>query len=162
MSVQIEMPKYKCHKEVWALKIASIQEGTQDKNSVLLVFNDEGYAPIAVDFDWYYKHKPVSGGYLVVYEDGYRSFSPAEAFEGGYTKIVGKPVAIGAPPFPDAAFWVTGVAEFDDLAPAEMLAGAPFRERTEALTKFQWAHLRKPFPERFTCVRKEMERVKDA
>ena len=27
------------------------------------------------------------GGYLVVYEDGFRSWSPAEAFEGGYTRI---------------------------------------------------------------------------
>lgn len=26
-------------------------------------------------------------GYYVVYDGGYKSFSPAEAFEGGYTKI---------------------------------------------------------------------------
>lgn len=160
MSAQIEMPKYKCHKEVWALKIEAIQEG-ESKNSVMMSFADEGYAPIYVDFDWYYRHKPEAGGYLVVYEDGYRSFSPAEAFEGGYTKIVGRPEAIGVPAFPCAAFWVTGVPEFDDLAPAEMMAGAPFRERTEPLTKFQWAHLHKPFQERFTRVRTEMERVQD-
>lgn len=33
------------------------------------------------------KHKPVAGGYFVVYEDGYESFSPAKAFEEGYTRI---------------------------------------------------------------------------
>ncbi|HVI92099.1 MAG TPA: hypothetical protein VM659_27665, partial [Dongiaceae bacterium] len=129
--------------------------------SRILIFEDKAYAPIAIDAGYVRKHKPVEGGYLVVYEDGYRSFSPAEAFEGGYTKIVGKPEVIGIPAFPCAAFWVTGVPEFDDLAPAEMLAGAPFRERTEPLTKFQWAHLHKPFQERFTRVRAEMERVQD-
>jgi hypothetical protein len=34
-----------------------------------------------------FKHKPEVGGYYVVYKDGYRSFSPAEAFETGYEKI---------------------------------------------------------------------------
>ncbi|MCK9988658.1 MAG: hypothetical protein AzoDbin1_05130 [Azoarcus sp.] len=29
------------------------------------------------------------GGYYVVYEDGYKSFSPAIAFESGYTRIDG-------------------------------------------------------------------------
>ncbi|GAA0493452.1 hypothetical protein GCM10009097_06610 [Pigmentiphaga daeguensis] len=79
------MPRYICHKQVWALKIESVQEGVKDKNSVLLTFADEGYAPIHVDFDWYYRHKPEAGGYYVVYKDGYKSFSPAAAFEDGYT-----------------------------------------------------------------------------
>jgi hypothetical protein len=30
---------------------------------------------------------PSVGGYYVVYDDGYKSYSPSEAFEGGYTKI---------------------------------------------------------------------------
>lgn len=33
------------------------------------------------------KHKPEVGGYYVVYEDGYKSFSPASAFESGYTRL---------------------------------------------------------------------------
>lgn len=33
------------------------------------------------------KHKPEVGGYYVVYEDGYKSFSPAGAFESGYTPL---------------------------------------------------------------------------
>ena len=33
------------------------------------------------------KHNPQSGGYYVRYEDGYESYSPAEAFESGYTPI---------------------------------------------------------------------------
>lgn len=33
------------------------------------------------------KHDPEVGGYFVRYEDGYTSYSPAAAFEGGYTEL---------------------------------------------------------------------------
>jgi len=33
------------------------------------------------------EHNPQPGGYFVVYKDGYKSFSPAKAFEEGYTRI---------------------------------------------------------------------------
>jgi hypothetical protein len=33
------------------------------------------------------KHRPQVGGYYVLYEDGYHSFSPAPAFESGYSLI---------------------------------------------------------------------------
>jgi len=93
MTINREMPRYVCHKQVWALKIASLKEGVEDKNSVLMSFSDEGYAPIHVDFDWYYRHKPEAGGYYVVYRDGYKSYSPAKAFEDGYTLQSGAPAA---------------------------------------------------------------------
>jgi hypothetical protein len=79
------MPRYKCHKQVWALKISNIEEG--DQKAVLISFADAGYAPIYIDIGWCYKHKPHAGGYYVVYKDGYKSYSPADAFESGYTRI---------------------------------------------------------------------------
>ena len=87
-----EMPRYKCHKEVHALKIAAVEmhnEGTEDDadGSAMITPEDEGYAPFRVDSDYVRKHRPVACGYYVVYEDGYRSFSPAEPFEAGYTRI---------------------------------------------------------------------------
>ena len=33
------------------------------------------------------RHKPKAGGYYVVYDDGYKSYSPAKAFEEGYVRI---------------------------------------------------------------------------
>lgn len=45
------------------------------------------YAPFEVDWAFMAKHKPEAGGYYVVYDDGYKSFSPAKAFEEGYTLI---------------------------------------------------------------------------
>lgn len=94
-AAQIEMPKYQCHKKVWALKIKSVEldidaankEGRETDGSARLIPEDGAYAPLKVDSDYVRKHKPEAGGYYVSYADGYKSFSPAAAFEEGYTKI---------------------------------------------------------------------------
>lgn len=85
MTINLEMPRYVSHKRVWALKIKSIAEGTSNEEFAVLTFEEDGYAPLPVDVGWYFQHKPVAGGYYVVYQDGYKSFSPAKAFEDGYT-----------------------------------------------------------------------------
>ena len=79
-----EMPKYKCHKEVWALKIQSIKSVP---NGIEVTPFDEGYAPIFLDCHFVDQHKPQVGGYYVLYKGGYDSYSPADAFEEGYTRI---------------------------------------------------------------------------
>lgn len=87
-SAGAEMPKYKCHKEVWALKIRDINtESKEIDGSALIIFVEDGYAPFTVNSEYLRKHNPQIGGYYVVYEDGYKSFSPADVFEKGYTKI---------------------------------------------------------------------------
>lgn len=91
----VEMPKYKCHKEVWALKIRMIvfdsqlaaKENRDTDGSATIYPEESGYAPIKVDFQFVEKHNPQEGGYYVVYEDGYKSYSPAEPFEKGYALI---------------------------------------------------------------------------
>lgn len=81
-----EMPRYKCHKEVRALKILSVTTEPQD-GSCLLTFEDTRFSPLRLRGDYVDKHQPRAGGYFVVYEDGYLSWSPALAFEEGYTLI---------------------------------------------------------------------------
>ncbi len=91
----MEMPKYKCIKDVWALKIKSIvfnsnlasQTGCETDGSATFTPEDDRYAPIKLSAEFVHKHKPVEGGYYVVYKDGYKSFSPASAFEEGYVLI---------------------------------------------------------------------------
>lgn len=108
-----ELPNYRCHKEVWALKIKRVDE-VQAKNptiteleeilskkgdvemlpsgqfpsisGVTLIFEDP-YSPIQMNGEWFAKHRPQAGGYFVIYADGYKSYSPAQAFEEGYAKI---------------------------------------------------------------------------
>ena len=91
MSVDREMPRYRCFKKVWALKIKEVVDPTEPNNesdgSRVLYFEESGYAPIRVDHDYVTKHHHRIGGYYVVYKDGYKSFSPAEAFEEGYALI---------------------------------------------------------------------------
>lgn len=86
------MPRYKCHKEVWALKIAAIKRDGEGENretdgSAMITPADEGFAPFRVEYDYLRKHNPEAGGYYVVYADGYKSYSPAQAFEEGYTRL---------------------------------------------------------------------------
>ena len=92
---EMEMPKYQSHKQVWALKIKSIifdsdlakEQNRETTGGATITPEEEGYAPIGVDCEYVDKHNPQVGGYYVMYEGGYESWSPAEAFEGGYTKI---------------------------------------------------------------------------
>jgi hypothetical protein len=87
-----EMPRYKCHKEVWALKIAKIVRDGEGENretdgSAMITPAEEGYAPFKVNYDYLRKHNPQVGGYYVVYKDGYQSYSPAQPFEEGYARV---------------------------------------------------------------------------
>lgn len=76
-----EMPRYKSHKRVWALKIAAV-------NGRRLSFSDKGYADIDCPDEMFSRYVPVPGDYLVQYEgDGYRAFSPGKVFEEGYTRL---------------------------------------------------------------------------
>lgn len=76
------MPQYQSHKKVWALEIE-----TADRLTCKLSFADEGYAPIEAGAAMWSRYQPVPGDFLVVYEDGYQSFSPRKAFLDGYTKL---------------------------------------------------------------------------
>jgi hypothetical protein len=84
-----QMPRYKCHKEVWALKIKEIKRVPSGNAAVThtIVPEDAGYAPFEVNPEYIGKHSPEAGGYYVVYLDGYVSYSPAKAFEDGYTRL---------------------------------------------------------------------------
>ncbi len=62
------MPQYQSHKKVWALKIAEVL--TNDEPGAALRFEDTRYATKHVTEDWFRKHTPKAGGYLVVYPDG--------------------------------------------------------------------------------------------
>lgn len=82
------LPQYRCHKVVQAALIDDIL-GSDDTDTVDLIVAPEGAKPFVhnVDKEWVERHRPEVGGYLVRYQDGYESYSPAEAFEGGYTKL---------------------------------------------------------------------------
>lgn len=88
MGAALPLPKYRCHKEVWALKIQAVTKPPgADDGSCQLEFVDRRYTPRVVDRRYVVRHNPMPGGYFVLYEDGYQSWSPADVFEDGYTLI---------------------------------------------------------------------------
>ena len=85
-----EMPRYRSHKEVWALKIAKVEHVDESEvapRQAIITPADDGYAPFSVPAEYLDKHDPKAGGYYVVYKDGYKSWSPADAFEDGYSRV---------------------------------------------------------------------------
>lgn len=95
---QREMPRYKSHKIVHALKIKAIEldavraqeESRETDGGAWITPEDAGYARFKVDYQFVKRNLNVprsDNGYYVVYEDGYASWSPTKAFEDGYTKI---------------------------------------------------------------------------
>jgi hypothetical protein len=78
-----EMPRYQCHKQVHALKIAMIEGPGPWK----ITPEDARYAAFECPPEMFSRFTPMPGDYYVVYDDGYKSFSPAKAFEEGYTRI---------------------------------------------------------------------------
>lgn len=87
MSIE-KLPQWKCHKVVRAAKILGVAEDSDPPRLQLdtVPISDApiprgGLSPNGL--------LPANfiGGYYVVYEDGYTSYSPAEAFEAGYTRL---------------------------------------------------------------------------
>ena len=91
------LQKYRSHKIVQAGKIAEIRTATEinrdakhgselmGMGQALLIIANGG--TVVCDAPYIQKHSPFIGGYYIVYPDGYKSFSPAEAFESGYTPV---------------------------------------------------------------------------
>lgn len=90
------MPRYSCHKRVWAHKIRNIDPDPA-AGGVIITPDEDGYPPFLVPKEYADRHHPQVGGYYVVYDDGYTSYSPSAAFVAGYTQIEG---SLGLPDVP--------------------------------------------------------------
>lgn len=82
-----ELPRYKCHKVVHALKIKGLNTVPELEGGSVIEPADEGFAPFRVSPTLFARYVPSPGDYYVVYDDGYASFSPRKAFEEGYVRF---------------------------------------------------------------------------
>lgn len=89
MKAGIQLPCWRCHKVVGAAKITGIgtTESARGGHKVYWLHLEGVDQPIEMPSEWMKWHRPKVGGYLVAYPDGYQSYSPAKAFEEGYTRI---------------------------------------------------------------------------
>jgi len=77
------LPKYRCHKEVRAMKIVDIEECDDAWNCKL---TGEDGAVMHVGHGYMVKFSPSIGGHFIE-DNGFFGYSSAEAFEAGYTLI---------------------------------------------------------------------------
>ena len=73
------LPRWRSHKIVRAQKIREVTNGQ--------IQLEGPYPPIEPANGMFARYVPVPGDYYVVYDDGYASISPGQAFEDGYTRI---------------------------------------------------------------------------
>ena len=99
-----ELPLYQSFKKVRAAKIDGIDTHRSPKGGAVLILAsppvDLGQVKnsVAVDADYLVRcPKLAVGGYFVTYEDGYTSYSPAEAFESGYCLADESPAKLSEP-----------------------------------------------------------------
>lgn len=83
----LSLPTYRSIKIVKAAKITAIEKcGITRINTLSLDALGQKFELKAED-SWFYKHEPQVGGYVVVYDDGYCSYSPSVPFEKGHVRI---------------------------------------------------------------------------
>lgn len=87
MQAQAEMPRYRSHKVVHALKIERVFEHSDD--SATIIPSDSTFATFKTRSGWVkrFNGSDEDMGYYVVYPDGFTSWSPTDAFESGYSRI---------------------------------------------------------------------------
>lgn len=86
------MQTYQSHKTVKAFQINHIVKVPGTEIHTLKGTHGES---ANVDDDYMEKHRPKLHGYYVLYADGYESWSPAKAFEEGYSLVMDRMVADG-------------------------------------------------------------------
>lgn len=87
----IQMPMYVKKVTVFALKIHSVSQkldlmlDSKDEDYAFIWPEENGYGPIHVSADWYFRNAPRAGEYYVV-DDGEATIMSAEMFEKFYSR----------------------------------------------------------------------------
>ncbi len=80
------LPRYRSHKIVRAATIAGFEKKVGNDEIVRLNLGAERAPMIRLAPSVFARGWPVVGDYIVVYDDGYVSWSPKRAFEEGYDR----------------------------------------------------------------------------
>jgi hypothetical protein len=89
--IKDKAPSYTCHKRVKALEIRRVGSycpSPHDSSVVVrpVVFVETELQSVYLPAIMFDRYTPEPGDFLVIYEDGYQSFSPRKAFLEGYAK----------------------------------------------------------------------------
>lgn len=138
--VSKHLPRWRCHKIVQAAKICTVTPET-------LELEPGGSFAVSITGAWHAKHAPQVGGYFVRYDDGYESYSPAEAFEQGYTKLPAEGATDLLP-----ADWLMQYFTYEHLRPELRAVSEPFAQLARLVVETLPRN-----PERTVALRKLLE-----
>lgn len=82
-----ELPSWRCHKIVQAAKITEVIVRSADNTEITLLLDGDIEVSISDELRKRLPAIGAAGGYYVRYPDGYESWSPAKAFEEGYSRM---------------------------------------------------------------------------
>jgi hypothetical protein len=80
-----EMPRYRCHKVVRAVRILKISNPSTDHSMTIIPSDD--VAPFKVRGEYVNKHRPYVGGFYTLADDGEEGYAHPNAFERGYSLV---------------------------------------------------------------------------
>lgn len=90
---QMPLPRWQSHKKVWGDKVIKVvdngpdcESAIQNDSHIIWHLSCGAFIHVSKGLKTRGGVNPL-GGYYVRYQDGYESWSPAEAFEEGYTRI---------------------------------------------------------------------------
>jgi len=85
-----QLAEWKSHKKVRAGRVLQQPEDDPSVSEVTMTVEDVNGAPCKVNVprNFFSRGAPSRGDYIVIYDDGYKSWSPAKAFEEGYTRVL--------------------------------------------------------------------------
>ena len=86
-----QLADWKSHKVVKAGRITQLPTQDIPTGDWLVGVEDANSATTQVRMppNAFSRGRPVMGDYIVIYDDGYKSWSPAKAFEEGYDRLPG-------------------------------------------------------------------------
>lgn len=122
---------FECHKIVRAGEIRAVSPSHADGSRDLAVMSIDGASAVSVwcEPGMFARTTPEVGDYLVLYEDGYMSFSPRVAFLGGYVQRESTGAKVQVVPRQrrfvltlDADCDDRGIVVFDQVIPAMLVA----------------------------------------
>ena len=92
MPEHMELPRWQSHKVVTAAKITFVdmagrEDGPEGTIMLKVIAADGQEVVLDVESKVFSRGVPDVGDYFVRYDDNYKSWSPAEAFEKGYTRL---------------------------------------------------------------------------
>lgn len=85
MQTTVGLPRWRCHKVVRGFQIA--QMVPLEATTQMRLIDASGAFQVDVSNQYMMRYKPQVGDYYALYEDGYESLSPADAWTKGYAPI---------------------------------------------------------------------------